>query len=34
MNVQGNLTLAFNPGRNKPIVLVPAVDLCFFWVSG
>ncbi len=35
MNVIGTLTLAFNPGRNKPIVLVPACILLFLgiWIE-
>jgi molybdopterin-containing oxidoreductase family membrane subunit len=35
MNVIGTLTLAFNPGRNKPLVLVPACILLFLgiWVE-
>jgi len=35
MNVIGTLTLAFNPGRNKPVVLVPACILLFLgiWVE-
>jgi molybdopterin-containing oxidoreductase family membrane subunit len=35
MNLIGTLTLAFNPGKNKPIVLVPACILLFMgiWVE-
>jgi hypothetical protein len=35
MNLIGTLTLAFNPGKNKPIVLVPACILLFIgiWVE-
>ena len=35
MNVLGTLTLAFNPGRNKPIFLVPACILLFLgiWIE-
>jgi molybdopterin-containing oxidoreductase family membrane subunit len=35
MNVLGTLTMATNPGRNKPIVLVPACILLFLgiWVE-
>jgi molybdopterin-containing oxidoreductase family membrane subunit len=35
MNLIGTLTLAFNPGKNKPIVLVPACILLFLgiWVE-
>ena len=35
MNVLGTLTLAFNPGRNKPVVLVPACILLFLgiWIE-
>ena len=35
MNVIGTLTLAFNPGRNKPINLVPACILLFLgiWIE-
>lgn len=35
MNVLGTLTLAFNPGRNKPAVLVPACILLFIgiWIE-
>jgi molybdopterin-containing oxidoreductase family membrane subunit len=35
MNVIGTLTLAFNPGRNRPLVLVPACILLFLgiWIE-
>ena len=35
MNVIGTLTLAFNPGRNKPVLLVPACILLFLgiWIE-
>jgi molybdopterin-containing oxidoreductase family membrane subunit len=35
MNLLGTLTLAFNPGRNKPAVLVPACILLFLdiWIE-
>lgn len=35
MNVLGTLTLAFNPGKNKPVVLVPACILLFIgiWIE-
>jgi molybdopterin-containing oxidoreductase family membrane subunit len=35
MNVLGTLTMAFNPGKNKPIILVPACILLFLgiWIE-